>query len=148
MNISQRCQYGLRAVFELARKPIGVPKKISDIAAAQAIPPRFLESILNALKQGGIVQSRRGAQGGYLLAVPPSELTAARIIAILEGPFQPVRCVVGGGANCPLRGKCSFEGMWKKAGDAMESVFEATTFQDLLDNEPGGRAGQVAGSGI
>jgi Rrf2 family protein len=148
INISQRCQYGLRAVFELARKPLGTPRRISEIAEAQAIPPRFLESILNALKQAGIVQSRRGARGGYVLGIPPAELTAGRVIAILEGPIQPVKCIAGGGEDCPLRGKCSFLDMWKKAGSAMEHVFDGTTFQDLLDNDPVGRAESLAGHGI
>ena len=136
INISQKCQYGLRAVFELARRPIGKPRKIGEIAAAQSIPPRFLESILNTLKQAGVVASRRGANGGYLLAVPPSELTAGKVIALLEGPIQPVKCLAGGGADCPLRGKCSFLEMWKKAGSAMEDVFENTTFQNLLEKTP------------
>jgi Rrf2 family protein len=135
-NISQKCQYGLRAVFELARRPIGKPRKIGEIAAAQSIPPRFLESILNTLKQAGIVASRRGANGGYLLAIPPAELTAGKVIAILEGPIQPVKCIAGGGADCPLRGKCSFLEMYQKAGSAMEGVFANTTFQNLLDKDP------------
>lgn len=136
ISISQKCQYGLRAIFELARLPLGKPRRISEIAEAQAIPPRFLESILNTLKQAGIVQSRRGARGGYILAVPPAELTAGKIIALLDGPIQPVKCIAGGGADCPLRGKCSFVGMWKKAGSAMEEVFQATTFEHLLETVP------------
>jgi Rrf2 family transcriptional regulator, cysteine metabolism repressor len=140
-NISQKCQYGLRAVFELARRPTGKPRKIGDIAEAQAIPPRFLESILNTLKQAGIVESRRGASGGYLLAIPPAELTAAKVIAVLDGPVQPVKCIAAGGSDCPLRGKCTFVDMWRKAGSAMENVFEATTFQTLLDREPSVAAG-------
>ena len=139
ISISQKCQYGLRAVFELARRPLGKPRKISDIAEAQAIPPRFLESILNTLKQAGVVESRRGARGGYVLAVPPGELTAGKIISLLDGPIQPVKCIAAGGAECPLRGKCSFLDMWTKAGSAMEDVFDKTTFQNLLDKEAAGR---------
>ncbi len=68
MLVSQKSQYALRAVFELARRNGGLPVKIADIAEAQAIPQRFLEVIMNQLKQGGFVESRRGKRGGYLLA--------------------------------------------------------------------------------
>jgi len=95
MQISQKCQYALRAVFELARRPREAPVKVGDIAEAQAIPPRFLEIILNQLKRGGFVESRRGASGGYSLARSPDELTMGEIIRFVEGPFKPVSCTVG-----------------------------------------------------
>ena len=144
ISISQKCQYALRAVFELGKRQHEGPTKIGDIAAVQAIPPRFLELILAELKQAGIVESRRGPQGGYILAVPPSELTANRVISLVDGPIQPVKCVAVGGADCPLRGKCSFEQMWKNAGEAIAEVFDSTTFQDLIDREPAALAEQSA----
>jgi Rrf2 family transcriptional regulator, cysteine metabolism repressor len=135
ISISQRCQYGLRALFELAKRPPGRPTTTGEIAEAQAIPPRFLESILNTLKQAKIVKSHRGARGGYILAVPPAELTMGMVISLLEGPIQPVKCIVGGGVDCPLRGKCSFLEVWQKAGSAMQDIFDSTTYQDLVDKE-------------
>ena len=62
-------------------------------------------------------------------------MTAGKIISLLDGPIQPVKCIAAGGAECPLRGKCSFLDMWKQAGSAMEDVFEKTTFQNLVDKD-------------
>ena len=134
--ISQKCQYALRAVFELAKQPGTKPVPIGQIAEAQAIPPRFLELILNELKQAGFVQSRRGVQGGYMLTVKPEDLSVGRVIDLVDGPVEPVKCIVGGGEKCPLKGTCSFGPMWKEAGDAMSQVFAKTTFKHLLDSQP------------
>jgi len=133
MMITQKCQYALRSIFELARRRGQGPVKISDIAKAQAIPAQFLETILNQLKQAGYVDSRRGMRGGYVLTVSPSRLTAGDIIRQIDGLGKPVKCVVGGGEQCPMRGACAFEEMWDKAGEALAKVFDDTTFQDLLD---------------
>lgn len=72
MSVSQKCQYALRAVFELARRRGEKPTSIREIAEAQAIPAKFLELILTQLRKGGLVESRRGIHGGYLLAVWPT----------------------------------------------------------------------------
>ena len=79
MAISQKCQYALRAVFELAKHYGQGPVKIADIAKAQAIPLRFLEVILSQLRQGGFAGSRRGNEGGYLLVRSPREFATGHI---------------------------------------------------------------------
>jgi Rrf2 family protein len=134
MLVSQKCQYGLRAVFELARHYGGQPVKIGDIAQAQASPPRFLEIILGQLKQAGFVDSKRGAEGGYSLVRPPWELSVGELIRFVEGPLGPVVCVAAGSREqCPLRGRCVFMPMWKKAQKAIAEVYDGTTFQNLVD---------------
>ena len=70
MNISVKSEYALHAIFDLAVQPQGEPVKIAEIARRQKIPQKFLELILSSLKQGGFVESRRGAEGGYRLARP------------------------------------------------------------------------------
>jgi len=136
MDISQKCQYGLRAIFELSlRKGCG-PIRIGDIAKAQAIPTKFLELILGELKHGGFVESRRGAHGGYMLMVDPAELTAGQITTYIDGPVMPVKCM-SGGAKCPLKNKCVFMDMWIQARDAVANVYNKTTFQDLVDKQQG-----------
>jgi len=133
MQISQKCQYALRAVFELAVRASDAPVKVGDIAEAQAIPPRFLEVILNQLKRGGFVESRRGAAGGYALARSPAELTMGEIIHFVEGPFRPVACTTGHSEErCPLYGDCVFLEVWEEARKAMTEVFDRTTLQDLV----------------
>ena len=136
MNVSQKCQYALRALFELSRRPGNSPVRSSDIAQSQAIPPRFLELILGELKQGGFVESRRGARGGYLLLGQPDGVTVGEVIRFVDGPIAPVRCVTEAEqADCPLLAGCALIGMWRRARDAVNHVFDNTTFQDLLDEE-------------
>ena len=134
--ISQKCQYALRAVLELAKRPGKSLTTIAEIAAAQAIPPRFLEQILAQLRQTGYVESRRGAEGGYQLSVSPRMLTAGEIIRSIEGRIAPVKCVEGNGeTSCPLHENCAFMSMWARARDAVAAVFDGTTFQDLIEEQ-------------
>jgi Rrf2 family protein len=134
--VSQKCQYALRAVFELGKHYGHGPVKVADIAEAEAIPPRFLEVILGQLKQAGFVESRRGKRGGYLLAREPSLLTVGEVMRFVEGPLAPVGCIGGDPKDlCPLHGDCVFLGMWEKANQAVSSVYDGTTFQYLLDED-------------
>jgi Rrf2 family transcriptional regulator, cysteine metabolism repressor len=136
MAISQKCQYAVRSVFELAKRQGRGATKISDIAEAQAIPTRFLENILNHLKGGGFVESVRGKEGGYLLARSPKDLTVGEIVRFMEGPLSPVECTAGGKKGaCSMLGRCVFLSLWKRAQDALESVYDGTTFRDLVDQE-------------
>ena len=136
MFVSQKCQYALRALFELARRNGRSPVKIGEIARAQAIPPRFLEVILSQLKQGGFVASRRGNSGGYYLLRSPIEVTVGDLVRFVEGPIGPVGCVSGDAKDdCPLHGDCVFLPMWQKAQRAILGVYDNTTFQDLVDEE-------------
>ena len=136
MLISQKCQYALRAVFELARHYGQGPVRIADIAERQAIPPRFLEVILGELKQGGIVASRRGAEGGYMLARRPQQLTVGEVIRFVSGPLGPVECLTGQARQaCPLRGNCVFMPMWQRAREAVSAIYDHTTFLDLIEED-------------
>src|SRR5216684_4697081 len=85
MNISVKGEYALHAVFDLSSQPAGQPVKIADIANRQKIPQKFLELILASLKQGGFVESRRGAEGGYLLARPPESIRVGEVLRFVEG---------------------------------------------------------------
>src|SRR4051794_18159333 len=80
MNISVKGEYALHAILDLASAANGEPVKIADIARRQKIPQKFLELILAGLKQGGFVESRRGADGGYLLARPPESITIGEVV--------------------------------------------------------------------
>ena len=133
-HITQKCEYGLRALFELAlRKPENRVVAVAEIAEAQAIPPRFLELILNQLKQTGIVMSRRGQQGGYMLAVEPHEVSVGDVIRYIDGPLLPDKCTGEERGDCPLRCRCVFTGLWAKARDAVATVYDSTTLQDLVE---------------
>jgi len=90
VRISAKTDYAVRALLELAAAE-NPPLKRDEIAGAQAIPVKFLESILAELKHGGIVQSQRGAEGGYWLARASDEITVAEVMRVVEGPLASVR---------------------------------------------------------
>jgi len=136
MPISQKTQYAVRAVFELAKRQGRGATKISEIADAQAIPQRFLENILNHLKGGGFVESVRGKEGGYLLVRPAKELTVGQVLRFVEGPLSPVECMVDGKkVPCSMYGHCAFRSLWKRAEKALEEVYDGTTFEELVVGE-------------
>src|SRR3979411_3498596 len=111
MNISVKGEYALHAVFDISTQTPGEPVKIADIAQRQKIPQKFLELILAGLKQGGFVESRRGAEGGYLLARAPNQITVGEVFRFFEG-----------GQNGKPRGKrkpdSPFAELWRQGDDA------------------------------
>jgi Rrf2 family protein len=136
LSLSQKCQYAVRAVLELSKRYDQGPIAAGEIASKQAIPQRFLEIILNELKPTGLVDSRRGVRGGYYLTRPPDQITVGRVIRLIEGPLDPVRCVGDQKSKCcPLRDRCALIGLWDEARDAVETVYDATTFKDLVERE-------------
>jgi Rrf2 family protein len=92
MRISAKADYAVRAAAELAAAwPKGRPVKGEQLAAAQGIPPRFLENILSDLRNAGLLQTRRGAEGGYSLTRTPSEISVAEVLRAVEGPLAAVQ---------------------------------------------------------
>lgn len=145
MAISQKCQYAVRAVLELAKKRGQGPIPISEIAAKQAIPPRFLEIILNELKQHGLVESRRGVQGGYMLAAEPQDINVGQVIRLIDGPTDPVKCIAEqGDPSCPLRSQCALIELWTRAKKAMDDVYDSADFATLVERERDMEVNRVA----
>jgi len=131
--ISQKCRYALRAIFELAGRDKADVTKTSEIAAAQAISPRFLENILVELKQAGFVTSKRGNEGGYMLTVPASKLTVGEIIALIQGQQ---RFNFGRSVSEVLRnGDYAFSMLWSRLNNAISEIYGNTTFADLIEEE-------------
>lgn len=141
MAITQKCQYALRAIYELAVRQGEGPCKIGAVAEAQGIPVRFLENILNGLKGAGFVDSARGKDGGYFLARPASAITVGEVIRFVQGGFRPVECGEGEFDECSLYGSCVFRPLWEEAQTALEAVYDGTTFQDLVDKSEENRHG-------
>jgi Rrf2 family protein len=121
MNISVKGEYALAALFDIAYEESQTPVKIADIARRQKIPQKFLELILASLKQGGFVISRRGADGGYLLARRPSAITVGEVIRFIEGTKNPKKRE----KDSPLAG------LWAEVDAAISSVIDRTTIEDL-----------------
>ncbi|MDR2162008.1 MAG: Rrf2 family transcriptional regulator [Desulfovibrio sp.] len=134
MGVSLKCQYGLRALFELSRRWGEGLVRIPEIAEAQAIPLRFLENILNQLRQGGFVESRRGKGGGFVLSRPPSTISLAQIVTFIDGEIFNLDCEGDPPLHhCRLRGSCVFLPVWREARAALQAVYEGKTLQDLLE---------------
>ena len=134
MRLSKKTQYALKAVLELARNDNGQPLKIQQVASSQNIPPRFLEVILNQLRHAGFVESRRGSEGGYMLACQGGDLTVGDIIRSTQGPVPiTVDC-----AGC--FGEHAFTHLWRDVSCAVESIYNNTTFAQLIKIERDARA--------
>lgn len=125
LTISVKGEYALQAIFDLASQRPGEPVRIAEIARRQQIPQKFLELILASLKQGGFVESRRGAEGGYLLARPPENLSVGEVLRFVEGP-APHK----GRGRHP--GETPFTEMWDQVDRAVSGIVDHTTFADLL----------------
>jgi Rrf2 family cysteine metabolism transcriptional repressor len=120
MNISVKTEYALAAILDLATQPEGEPVKIADIARRQHIPQKFLELILSSLKQGGFVESRRGAEGGYRLARPADQISVAEVVRFSEGTKKTQR-----------KTPDAFTEMWNDVDQAVSAILDHTTFADL-----------------
>jgi Rrf2 family protein len=121
MNTSVKSQYALHAIFDLATQPPEQPVKIADIARRQQIPQKFLELILASLKQGGFVESRRGAEGGYRLAKPPDQLTVGQVLRFIEQS-----------RGRKLEPGDPFADLWTRVDAAVNSLLDSTTFAELV----------------
>lgn len=133
MRISAKGDYAVRAMVELAAHP-GELKKRDQIVEAQEIPVKFLENILAELKHGGLVQSQRGADGGYSLARPAEQITLADVLRVAEGPLASVRDVRPeslefSGYSEPL------PTVWVALRASMRVVLEAVTLADVVAGE-------------
>jgi len=129
VRLSAKADYAIRAAAELAAAS-DAPVKGERIAAAQSIPPKFLENILLDLKHAGLVRTQRGAEGGYWLAKPPAEITLADVIRAVEGPLANVRGtrpeeLVYDGAAVRLRE------VWIALRASLRAVLEQVTLADL-----------------
>ncbi|HYF26953.1 MAG TPA: Rrf2 family transcriptional regulator [Baekduia sp.] len=134
MRISARADYAVRAAIELARAPQGRPLKGDAIGTAQGIPVKFLEAILSELRHAGLVQSRRGTEGGYWLARPATEVTVADLVRAVEGPLASVRGerpedVAYAGSAVPL------QEVWIAVRASLRDVVERVTVADLAAGE-------------
>ena len=134
MRISAKADYAVRATIELATEEVVTPLKGELIADAQRIPLRFLENILGELRHAGLVQSQRGAEGGYWLSRPPEEITLAEIIRAVEGPLATTRGerpedLEYRGASEPL------QTVWVALRANIREVLEQVTLADVVSGE-------------
>jgi Rrf2 family iron-sulfur cluster assembly transcriptional regulator len=133
MRVSTRGDYACRALLSLALHEGDVPTSVRDIAERTGLPQPYLEQILLALKGAGLVRSKRGVGGGYVLARAPENLTLGQIVAAVDGPI-----VVGdfgephAGGACNHEGQCVLLSVWAEVGEHMRAHLDSFTVADMV----------------
>lgn len=124
--------YGIRALIDLAERYGEGQVQSRDIAERQDIPEPYLDQLLTALRKAGFVLSRRGPQGGHMLAHQPEEISLAEVITALEGSLSTIGCL-DGTLNCTFNGHCGQQEIWQIVTDATQQVLLKTSIADLLE---------------
>ena len=135
MKISKKCQYALKAILEIARRNTGDAVKTHDIAGSQRISQRFTEIILNELKHGGFVESKRGNEGGYFLVRDPKTLTVREVIEYIQGEISVAPEALKDNGDASLFGNEAFKELWWEVNSSVSEVFATKTFADLIEFE-------------
>jgi Rrf2 family protein len=133
--LSKRSKYAIKALLALADHERGEPVRIVDLANEEQIPPKFLELILLGLKNQGVLQSRKGKGGGYLLARDPADIYLGQIVRMFDGPLAPVPCASQTAymacADCPDEAVCGVHLAMKAVRDATAKVLDGTSIASL-----------------
>jgi Rrf2 family protein len=131
LRLSTKGQYGVRAMYEIARGYSSGPVTIKRISERQNVSVSYLEQILNKLRKAGIIQSVRGPGGGYILARSPEEVSIGAILKELEGPVAITSCL-DPSEGCIRVDNCVTHLLWKALGENIERFLDAMTLRDLL----------------
>jgi Rrf2 family protein len=138
MRLSKRGEYGLRAMISLAGAQENSPTamiQIKEISTREQIPAKFLEQILLALKNAGLVHSKMGIGGGYYLARAPKEITLGQIVRTLDGPLAPIKCVSQMAyepCGCPDEETCGLRMVMGDVRNAIANILDKTTLAAVI----------------
>jgi Rrf2 family protein len=132
MRVSKRTRYGVRLILELALNYKKKPLSISQIAANEDISPKFLGQIIIPLKGAGMIQSTRGAQGGYELTRPPKKISILEVFRILEGDCLLTECIEEPAA-CDRSTFCIAKEIWEDMSRTIEKKLGSLDFQELAE---------------
>jgi Rrf2 family protein len=131
--ISTKGRYGLRAMFELAKAYGEGPLSIKQISSVQALSEQYLEQIFAKLRSAELVESTRGAGGGYSLVAPPKDITVGMVLTALEGELSPAECV-GEEASCENIGVCTTHIIWQRIYEGFNKVVNSISLQHMVDD--------------
>lgn len=135
MRIPMKVDYGVRALIDLAQQAsTGRPVRTAEIADRQAIPEPYLDQVLTTLNKFGFIRSRRGPQGGHVLAKPASEITLDAVVGTLEGRSAPLDCIEDP-SECSLSPACPQRSIWQDVEDAIHTVLTTTSVGDLAERQ-------------
>jgi Rrf2 family protein len=145
MMFSTKAEYGVRVMVGLARRSgdgscgTGEPVPLAEIATTDGLPLAYLEHLVARLRKAGLVDSRRGSRGGYLLARPAAEITMAEVVQALEGSIAPIECIseaADGSIVCSRESDpdhaCPTKLLWTKVRASIVSTLRETTLADLM----------------
>lgn len=134
--ISRKAKYAVRAALFLAENHGKRPVTVEKIAQEEGISLKFLETIMQELRQGGILRSHRGKYGGYELRDHPANITVGRVIRLIDGPLAPVRCVSATAyapcADCPSEEECKVRLVMKDVREAISRVLDLKSLDHIL----------------
>lgn len=134
MKLSTKGRYGLRAVLDLAMHSADGAISLSAIADRENISISYLEQLIAKLKKAGIVNSIRGAQGGYVLARSPEEISVGEVLRALEGNLNPVDCSeLEGNNQCSGSQLCVTKYVWKRISDSINSAVDDMMLSELVE---------------
>src|SRR5271155_3576813 len=148
MMFSTKAEYGVRVMVELARRAGKDPIPLTEIAEHDGLPLAYLEHLVARLRKAGLVDSRRGSRGGYLLARPPAEITMAEVVEALEGSIAPIECIsqsADGSIVCARESTddhtstahvCTTKLLWTRVRASIVRTLQETTLADLVLGPP------------
>ena len=139
MMFSTKSEYGVRVMVELARRGGVAPVALAEIAEHERLPLAYLEHLVARLRRAGLIESRRGAHGGYRLAREPAQITMAEVVEALEGRIAPIECISSGpdGTIRCLRESdpehvCTTKVLWTRVRAAIVQTLQETSLADLI----------------
>jgi len=135
MKLSTKGQYGVKAMFDLAVNYGSGPIPLNTIAERQNISEYYLEQLMAVLRRKKLVESVRGAQGGYILARDPSQITVGEILDVLEGPIEISECLTDDeNVECSRVNYCATRLIWVKIKKAIDDVVNSITLKDMVND--------------
>jgi Rrf2 family cysteine metabolism transcriptional repressor len=150
MMFSTKAEYGVRVLVELAARGGTSPVPLTEIAEANGLPLAYLEHLVARLRKAGLVESRRGARGGYLLARSPDEITMAEVVQALEGEIAPIECISAdpdGSIVCSRETDpdhaCPTKLLWTRVRFSIVRTLQDTTLSELVPKKT--RVGETIG---
>ena len=136
MRFSVKAEYGVKAILELAAQAERRPLQVRSIAKKQGLPVRFLEHVMNALKKAGLVESIRGAQGGYLLNRSPKEISLGDVLKAIDGPITAKSCISDRKLQtCEEGGICIVQDVWEEVRHSFTNILNSITLQDMCERK-------------
>ncbi|WP_405366408.1 RrF2 family transcriptional regulator [Ruminobacter sp.] len=148
MKISTKGRYALRLMIELAKFDQATPVRLKELAERQNISEKYAEQIIGLMRRGGVVNAKRGTQGGYELAKNPKDISVGTILRLTEGDLSPVPCLENNGVPCERKYSCATYHLWEKLNQSINDVVDNTSIAELAEIDRLNLNDMMMGAGI